>query len=141
MRAITKLSGVQSIPYKAAQQLPPKGSFDGIVLATILNERQSVAFGSLVKVWSPKDILIALPGQLPQQEALRWLPTLGIRYSKRLSRPRHADMGGATATSWHLAHLTTREHPLVLRDVMTVGHYQQTLQASLDDTIPGRHGN
>ena len=121
------------------QTLPPS-SYPGLVLGTMSSAGMGVAINSLLQAWSPMDILLALPGHWSQNEVLNRLPVLSPAYHKCISRPQHADLGGVSQTVSHIIHLAKHAEPIRLWDVMTVGHYRQQLQASLEDTVPGRPG-
>eukprot|EP00804_Cyclotella_cryptica_P026659 CCRYP_019101-RA/>CCRYP_019101-RA protein AED:0.36 eAED:0.44 QI:0/-1/0/1/-1/1/1/0/355 len=79
-----------------------------------------------------------MPGHWSRSEVLKSLPDLRPDNHKCTSRPRHADLGGVSLAVSHIIHLTNHSDPIRLRDMMTVGHYSQQLQASLDNTAPSK---
>ena len=67
---------------------------------------------------------------------LRWLPKPSAFYKRKISRAVHSRFGGVTVSTWHLVHYSRLRDPVTVASLMTRDHYAQTLQSSLDDTLP-----
>ena len=121
--------------YQALQVFTPK-HWNGILAATIHEIDEATLVDKLFHKWRPAIALIALPCSLSKRQALSLLPDHGVYYRQQMLRPRHSNVGGVTATSWHVVHLRrltieTLEGP----PSMTMNQYPRSLQTVLDDTL------
>jgi len=140
-----------SIPAKEALSSPPVGDqgWDGVLLSTVLSERDAQGVGGLFQLWQPLIAIFALPPHLPRQTKNRWLasatasdvsPPLDPRYSTTVFTVRHSDLGGVTRARWFVAHYTRVLGGISRSAIMMAHQFQRPLQTALDDTIGCRKG-
>ena len=56
-------------------------------------------FSALLHYWKPREALVMIDGKLSRDgEVLNNLPSSDLKYSRKLSKARHADLGGVTSS-------------------------------------------
>ena len=96
----------------------------------------------LARAWKPLIILLAIPGHLSRRQAAKLVPKMDQRYHLRKLMVSHQEVGGVTATTWRVIHIT-RDEALKTFDrtrLMTIPSYRRNLQTVLDDTVRGVKG-
>jgi len=125
----------------AAHNLAPEAPWDGICLATVRDESDAEELNSLLARWRPLVCVVAYPGTLSRKQLRPLLPPVAewrAKYSTKMLKPRHQDLGGVTRAVRHVWHATRDQELGNSRQaaLMTPPTYQRTLQTVLDDTAP-----
>ena len=127
---------IRPISLDQATSLPPTGPWEGIIFGTIKTDsnKDKELFSTLMHHWKPREALVMMDGKLSRGEVLKNLPSPDMKYSRKLSRARHADFGGVTSSQWHVVHYSRVGPCLSSSHLMTAEHYVQALQTSPNDT-------
>ncbi len=133
---VKKHCDIKPILLDQATSLPPAGPWEGIIFGTIKTDsnKDKEIFSILMHHWKPREALVMMDGKLSSDEVLKDLPSIDLKYSRKLSKARHADFGGVTSSQWHVVHYSRVGPCLSSSHLMTAEHYAQALQTSLDDT-------
>jgi hypothetical protein len=133
---VKKLFACAPVLVQDAVKLEPRGPWAGVVFCTLSSDQDADSFKLLFDAWLPGDAVVAAHGDLSRSRLLSWLPKPSGFYKRKISRASHSSFGGVTWSTWHLVHYSRVRDPITATSLMTRDHYAQTLQSSLDDTLP-----
>ena len=114
-------------PSHAATLPPHRVDWDGLILATIMNNDEADDLLALIRQWQPMTVMAYFHDAVSTSKRRNCM-------SYRLPCD-HGSFGGVTNSRWHL-HLRHRSntHPHLSVERMTSSFYQRPFQTALDDT-------
>ena len=133
------LTQATPITTQQAYRLFTPKRWHGILLASIHETHDASILAKLFHKWKPAVAILAFPGKLSRRQVLELAPSHEGFYKQLTLKPHHSNVGGVTATTWHVVHLSRISCGLQGPQSMTMTHYPRTLQTALDDTLGGDH--
>lgn len=118
-------------------------TWNGIMLGTLLGDKDAVDAAALFKKWQPLIAIFAMPVSTPRHQQNLWLVSIRSGgttvYTKKKFTLSHHAIGGVTSTVWQFVHLSRRSElgDLPMQAIMMAPQFSRPLQTALQDTIGG----